>query len=167
MRAIRAEFAKLKGSRAPLWTALVVVVMVALGLIGAVAFGKPETIDALKKAGGAFAQAASAGLYTPNWKNMLRLGPQAIAGSWGVLVFSFVTAYVFGREFKEGTDSAMLTTPVRRETVVLAKMIVLAAWVFGLAALSFIASVTGFAILGLDGFSWSVLVGSLADTAEV
>ena len=48
----------------------------------------------------------------------------------GVIVFSIVTAWVFGREFSDHTAKDLMALPTSREKIVTAKLIVIAAWVF-------------------------------------
>ena len=155
MRALRAEFLKLKRSRTLLWTALVVVVYAAFSTVMIVALKDPEIMRSVASAGGSFTKAAAAGLYDLNWANQLHTFVQGIAGTWGVLLFSFVTAYVFGRERKEDTEKNMLTSPVRREYFVAAKMVVVACWVLALTLLSLAAHAAGIALWGVEGFAWS------------
>jgi len=161
MRAIKAEFMKIKGSKVPLWTALAVVAYAAVAIGGAFAMKNGDTAASLAKAGGAWAEAAELGRYTPTWENMLRSNVQGIAGAWGVFLFGFVTAYVFGRERKEGTDATLLTAPVKRRTFALAKMVVVVAWVLALTILSFAIQTVGMGLAGLDGFAWEHISRSL------
>jgi ABC-type transport system involved in multi-copper enzyme maturation permease subunit len=163
MRAIHAEFQKLKGSKVPLWTFLATIAYGAIAIAGAFAMktGAGETAAALGKAGGAWAQAAALGRYDPTWENMLRQNTQGIAGAWGILLFGFVTAYVFGRERKEGTNATMLTSPVQRRSFAVAKMVVIAVWCLALTLFSFIFQTVGMAPAGLSGFAWVYVFRSL------
>jgi ABC-2 type transport system permease protein len=74
---------------------------------------------------------------------------------------------VFGREFKEGTAKTMLTLPLRREYVVLAKMVVVAVWVLGLGALSILVTMGTAIALGVPGFAWTHVLDSAIDTLGV
>jgi ABC-2 type transport system permease protein len=167
MRAVAAEFMKLKRSRMPLWSGLVVLVAAGLGLAVMPVLSDPATQAKVAAGGGAFAKAVATGLYHPTWANYLHIGTQGMSGSWGVLTFGLVTAYLFGRESRERTSSAMLTLPLRREYVVLAKMVVLAVWVFGLAILSVLLTMGVVAVLGVEGFSWSAVFKNVTDTLAV
>ena len=76
-----------------------------------------------------------------------------VVGAGGMLVLSFIVAYVFGREYVEATAKNMLGLPVGRHWFVIAKLVVAAVWwvVLVLAVLA-----ESFAIgllLGLPGFS--------------
>ncbi|MDO9107926.1 MAG: hypothetical protein Q7U89_02915, partial [Coriobacteriia bacterium] len=97
MRAIKAEFMKLKGAKVPLWTAIAVVAYGLIAIGSSFAMKSGDAGAALAKAGGAWAEAAALGRYTATWENMLRQNVQGIAGAWGIFLFGFVTAYVFGR----------------------------------------------------------------------
>jgi hypothetical protein len=72
--------------------------------------------------------------------------------SAGTIVIGTIEAFVFGREFAEGTAKNMLTLPIRRSMFVAAKIVVSIVWyacivlvVYGLAIL------LGF-LVGLPGF---------------
>jgi ABC-2 type transport system permease protein len=64
-----------------------------------------------------------------NWSTFFGVLTQAIAVG-GAIVFSIVTAWVFGREFSDHTAKDLLATPTSREHTVTAKLIVISAWVF-------------------------------------
>ena len=167
MRVLAAEFLKLKRSRMPLWSGLIVLVAGGLGLAVLPVLSDPATQAQIAKGGGVFAKAVAAGAYSPTWTNYLRIGLQGMSGSWGVLTFGFVTAYLFGREFKEGTAKSMLTLPIRREYMVLAKMVALAVWVLCLGALSVLVTMGTATALGVGGFSWARVLKNVIDTLGV
>lgn len=164
MRMIAAEFFKLKRSRMPLWSGLIVLVAAGLGLAVLPVLGDPKIQAEMAKSGGVFAQAVAAGMYQPSWTNYLRIGVQGMSGSWGILTFGLVTAYLFGRESKEGAAKTMLTLPIRREYVVVAKLLVLAVWVFALGLLSVLLTSVATAALGVSGFTWAAVLTSLGET---
>jgi ABC-2 type transport system permease protein len=157
MRALRAELGKLKRARMPLWTVLVLVGYTLVMSVFGVALTDPQVGAKLGASGGAFTQAAAQGLYRANWENYLRFNFQGIAGSWGLLVFGLIVAYVFGREYSEGTAKNMLTLPIRREWFALAKMSVVALWVLALTLLSVVLQVVSALLLDLPGFSWAIV----------
>jgi hypothetical protein len=164
MRSIRAEFLKLKGSRVPIWTALAVVAYSTLPIAGGFAWEKLDATAAFSKVGGAWLEAAERGYYLPTWENLLRQNVQAVAGGVALLLFGFVTAYVFGRERKEGTDATLLTAPVVRWKIGAAKLVVVAAWVLALTVFWFALQTAGFAVFSPSGFSWSLIWRSLGQT---
>ena len=80
-----------------------------------------------------------------------------IIGMGGMLLLSFIVAYVFGREYAEGTAKNLLALPVARHWIVLAKFVVAAAW-WLVVVLAVVAEalVIGLA-LALPGFSTGVM----------
>lgn len=147
LRALRAEVTKLKRSRTPLWTGLVVLLAPA---ITASTFNLSDTSPSRM-----------------SWAAFMRGGPQLMASWYGIVLFGMVAAYLFGREYGEGTAKEMYTLPLRREHFFAAKMIVLAVWVLGLAALSLAAQASYAAVLGLDGFSWGEAARCVATSVKV
>jgi ABC-type transport system involved in multi-copper enzyme maturation permease subunit len=51
-----------------------------------------------------------------------------VVGSAGLLILAFVVAYLFGREYSEGTAKNLLALPVERHWFVLGKFVVAAVW---------------------------------------
>ena len=72
------------------------------------------------------AKANLAGL-DATWPGYLAL-VTLFVGIGGMLLLSFIVAYVFGREYAEGTAKNLLALPVARWSFVLAKFVVAAAW---------------------------------------
>src|SRR5687767_11211599 len=72
---------------------------------------------------------AQLAMSTADWITFFSVLTQAIAVG-GVIVFSIVTAWVFGREFSDHTTKDLLALPTSREKIVIAKLIVIAAWAF-------------------------------------
>jgi ABC-2 type transport system permease protein len=71
---------------------------------------------------------------TADWPTFLSVLAQAIAVG-GILLFSLIGAWVFGREFVDGTVKDLLAVPVGRGAILLAKFIVVALWSLALTAL--------------------------------
>jgi len=99
---------------------------------------------------------------TATWRayfSMLTL----MVGIGGMLLLSFIVAYIFGREYTEGTAKNLLALPVSRHWFVLAKLVVAAVW-WALLVVAAIAE--GFALgaaLGLPGFSSSLALNAVHD----
>lgn len=72
---------------------------------------------------------AQLAMSTAEWITFFSVLTQAIAIG-GVIVFSIVTAWIFGREFSDHTAKDLMALPVSREEIVIAKLIVIAVWVF-------------------------------------
>lgn len=146
-RALKVEFLKLKGATLPLWT--LAVVGVSPMMSGAVGTADRQWFQSL------------------SWATFLDMGLANMATWYAFLLFGLITAFLFGREFGDGVASAALTAPVRREHVVLAKMIVLALWILVLAVLGVVAQGLWGLAFGLDGFAWSAVGPVLVDTLSI
>ena len=86
-----------------------------------------------------------------------------VIGVGGLLLLSFIVAYIFGREYTELTAKNMLALPVGRHWFVIAKLVVAAAW---WAVLVVAVLAEAFAIglaLGLPGFSAGLMVSALGN----
>ena len=60
----------------------------------------------------------------PAYFSMLTL----VVGMGGMLLLAFIVAYIFGREYTEGTAKNLLALPVGRHWFALAKLVVAAVW---------------------------------------
>ena len=72
---------------------------------------------------------AQLAMSTADWTTFFSVLTQAIAVG-GVIVFSIVTAWVFGREFSDHTAKDLMALPTSREVIVTAKLMIISAWVF-------------------------------------
>jgi ABC-2 type transport system permease protein len=147
LRVVIAEAAKLKRSTMPFWTAAVVLVAPTL------------TIGGMRATGCTIADTG--------WSAFMHSAPQMVAGVWGTLLFSLVTAYLFGREYSDGTVHSVFVLPLRRETVVLSKAIVAAAWVVVLVVWGVVAHALYGIVHGVPGFAWAPLADAVADSLVV
>ena len=86
-----------------------------------------------------------------------------VVGVGGMLLLSFIVAYIFGREYTEGTAKNLLALPVGREWFVLAKLVVAAVWWLALAAAVIAESLVVGLALGLPGFSARVATGLIGN----
>jgi ABC-2 type transport system permease protein len=147
LRALRAEAWKLKRSRMPLWTGLIVLVAQLAQVSGV----RSMSADGIRI----------------GWATFMRSGVALLASWYGLVLFGLVAAYLFGREYGEGTAKEMLTLPLRREYIVAAKLVVLAGWVLELTLLSVVALAGYAALLAVDGATWAEAVRSLMDALAV
>jgi ABC-2 type transport system permease protein len=85
----------------------------------------------------------------PSYFGMIHQG----AAAGGMILLSIIAAYVFGREYAEGTAKNMLALPVSRHWFVLAKLVVSLAWFAVLTALVVVEGFVVGALLNLPGFS--------------
>src|SRR5215211_8239896 len=72
---------------------------------------------------------AQMAMSTADWTTFFSVLSQAVAVG-GAIVFSIVTAWVFGREFSDHTAKDLMALPTSREKIVVAKLIIISAWGF-------------------------------------
>lgn len=99
----------------------------------------------------------------PAFLSMLTL----IVGIGGMLLLAFIVAYVFGREYADGTAKNLLALPVGRHAFVVAKLAVAGLWWVVLVALIVVETLVLGAALGLPGFSAPLLLARMGDIALV
>jgi ABC-2 type transport system permease protein len=99
-----------------------------------------------------------------DWPFFLSMFAQGIAIG-GLLLFSLVGSWVFGREFADGTLKDLLAVPVSRSTIVLAKFIVITLWSIVLTAAIYIAGLVLGAVIGLSQGTVGILLQGSATLA--
>lgn len=90
-----------------------------------------------------------------------------IVGMGGTLLLAFVAAYVFGREYSEGTAKVMLTLPVPRPEFVIAKLVVAALWWLAIVLVVFAEAVAVAVWLGLPGITTGDIASLLGNLLVV
>jgi ABC-2 type transport system permease protein len=134
-QALWVELLKARRSKMPLLTALVFIFLPLVGGLFMVILKDPEMARQM----GLISAKAQLTMGEANWGtyfNFLILGMAA----GGVVVFGFITSWVFGREYADQTLKDLLALPTRRTTIVLAKFIVIGIWSL---ILAFICCITG------------------------
>ena len=71
---------------------------------------------------------AQLAMSTAEWPVFFGVLSQAVAIG-GVIVFSIVTAWIFGREFSDHTAKDLMALPTSREKIVTAKLLIISVWV--------------------------------------
>jgi ABC-2 type transport system permease protein len=158
--AVWIELRKATRSRMPLFTAL--------GFL-AVAFGIAFLMFVYKyptfaRTIGLISAKANLAGGTADWPYYLGFLAQAIAAG-GILLFSLIESWVFGREFADGTLKDLLAVPVSRATILLAKFIVVALWSIILTAMISIVSLLLGAAIGLPQGTTGVFLHGTATLA--
>jgi ABC-2 type transport system permease protein len=121
--AIWSESLKARRSKVP-WATLVAFSLAPLvGGLFMVILKDPQQARRL----GLLGTKAQLGAASADWPIFLGLLAQSIAVGGGV-IFAFLTAWVFGREFADRTIRNLLATPTPRRAIVTAKAIVVASW---------------------------------------
>ena len=143
--AVWIELRKATRSRMPLFTALGFLVL-ACGLAFFMFIYKYPTFA--RNIGLISAKANLVG-GAATWPYYLGVLSQALAIG-GILLFSLVESWVFGREFADGTLKDLLAVPVARANILLAKFLVVALWSLLLTVMLFLASLLFGAVIGLS-----------------
>jgi ABC-2 type transport system permease protein len=89
----------------------------------------------------------------------------------GAILFAFITAWVFGREFSDHTVKEILASPIPRGAIVGAKFTLIAIWIVGLCLMIFVVGLGVGTVADIPGWShelertsfWSlILIGLLS-----
>lgn len=105
---------------------------------------------------------AQMAMSTADWTTFFSVLSQAIAIG-GVMVFSIVTAWMFGREFSDHTAKDLMALPASRENIVLSKLLVLTLWAFCVTAWVYLIALVIGALVDMPGWSTQLAWRSLAD----
>lgn len=89
---------------------------------------------------------------TADWPTYLSMLGQAVTVG-GAILFAFLTAWIFGREFADRTVRDLLAIPMRRRTIVLGKAAVVAAWAIVISAWVILLGMLLGVLVGLPGWS--------------
>ena len=137
------ELRKATRSRMPLFTALGFLVL-ACGLAFLLFFYKNPTFA---RCIGLISAKANLAGGAATWPYYLGILGQVLAGG-GLLLFSLVESWVFGREWADGTLKDLLAVPVARATLLLAKFLVVVLWSLLLTVMLFLVSLLLGAAIG-------------------
>jgi ABC-2 type transport system permease protein len=154
--ALGVESLKARRSVAPWLTALAFTIAPLVGALFMYILADP---DRARRMGliGQKAQLAGGG---SDWTAYFAFLAQAVTVG-GFILFAFVAAWVFGREFSDGTARSLLALPTSRPAIVAAKLTVVALWCGALTALVTVIGLLAGAALGLPGWSAAALSAGL------
>ena len=99
-----------------------------------------------------------------DWNGFL-LGAAQITGAGGLGGFAVVLAWIFGREFGDGTITGLFALPVRRSTIALAKLLVYGVWATSMSVLLAIVLLAVGTVAGLgpiDSQTWGTVSRQIA-----
>jgi len=94
-----------------------------------------------------------------DWPSLLRLLAETI-GAGGFVLFAFLTAWLFGREFADRTVRGLLAIPTPRWAIVVAKLLVVALWCGGISIWIMVLGLLVGALVGLPGWSASLVLST-------
>ncbi|MBI5842341.1 MAG: ABC transporter permease [Chloroflexi bacterium] len=127
-----AETLKMRRSKVPLVSAIGFSMAPLAGGLFMVILKDPEAARAM----GLISAKAQLMVGVADWPAYFGFLSQAIAAG-GMVLFSIITIWVFGREFSDRTAKELLALPTSREATVTAKFIVIAAWSLAITLLIF------------------------------
>ena len=155
--AVSTEFLKSRRSRVP-WGVSIgfSIAPLVMGLF-MVILKDPEAARAL----GLLGSKAQLTAGTADWPTYWSLLGQAVTVG-GSILFAFLTAWIFGREFADRTVRGLLATATPRPTIVVAKAVVIAAWGTAISAWIVLLSLAIGGLIGLPGWSASTATQALA-----
>ena len=146
-----AESKKFFHSKVPLITMLAVLIIPFVGGFFMLILKDPEMAQRM---GFISAKAQIAG--SADWPSYLGLLAQAVSIG-GLIIFGFVSSWVFGREYSDRTIKDLLALPVSRHSIVLSKFVLVFLWCAVLAILVFtLGLITGNAV-DMPGWSYETL----------
>ena len=154
--ALTTEFLKARYSRVPWGVAVGFSIAPLVGGLFMIILKDPDAARSLGLLG-AKAQLTAG---TADWPTFLNLIGQAVAVG-GAILFAFLTAWVFGREFADRTMRGLLASPTPRRTIVLAKYTVVAGWGLAVSAWVIALGLAIGALIGLPGWSTSAALRTL------
>ncbi len=164
LAALWAETLKARRSRVPLVTAAAFSVLPIVGGLFMIIIKDPERAREMGLVG-AKAQLLSAG--PADWTSYVQFLSMGTAMG-GAILFAFITAWVFGREFTDHTAKELLAVPTRRETIVGAKFLLTAVWFLALTVLIYLIGLATGTAIGLPGWSaqlgWTTFYGLIVTT---
>lgn len=157
-KALVTEFLKLRRSKVT-WFSLIAL---SLGPLGIALFmwivrepGRAAQLGLL----GTKANLAGLEATWPSYFSMLTL----VVGIGGMLMLAFIVAFVFGREYADGTAKNLLALPVPRVWFVLAKLVVAAVWWFVLVVAVLVEALAIGSVVGLPDLSAGLALGGAGD----
>ena len=121
--ALWAETLKLRRSKVPFFTTL----GFSMGPLGGGLFMVILKDPQAARAMGLISAKAQLMIGVADWPAFFGFLAQAVAAG-GMILFSIITIWVFGREFSDRTVKEMLALPTSRETIITAKFVVITVW---------------------------------------
>ena len=153
--ALWAETLKMVRSKVPLFTAIGFCMVPLAGGLFMIILKDPEAARSL----GLITTKAQLLTGTADWPSFFGFLAQAVAAG-GMILFSIITIWVFGREFSDHTVKEMLALPTARESIVTAKFIVIAIWSVIITVFIFGISILVGTLIVIPGWSIELLGAS-------
>ena len=166
LAALWAETLKARRSKVPLLATLGFTLAPLMGGLFMFIMKDPESAREM----GLLSVKAQLTMSTADWPPSFSVLTQAV-GIGGVIVFSIVTAWVFGREFSDRTAKDLMALPTSREAIVAAKLIVISTWAFLTCAWIYLVGLVVGGLVNIpgwtDGLAWQSLLDVFVTAAMV
>lgn len=94
---------------------------------------------------------------TADWPSYFSLLAQAIAVG-GLLVFGFITSWIFGREYSDRTIKDLLALPISRSIIVFSKFIVAVLWCLILSIFVLVLGLIVGKVVDIPGWSSDIMI---------
>ena len=150
--ALWAETLKMVRSKVPLFTAIGLSMVPLAGGLFMIILKDPEAARSM----GLISAKAQLMVGVADWTAFFGFLTQAIAAG-GLILFSIITIWVFGREFSDHTVKELLALPTSRETIVTAKFIVIVLWTFAITLFIFGLGLAVGTLVAIPGWSADLL----------
>ncbi len=150
--ALWSETLKMRRSKVPLFTAIGFSILPLAGGLFMVILKDPEAARTM----GLISAKAQLTIGAADWPAYFGFLAQGVAVG-GMILFSIVTTWVFGREFSDHTVKELLALPTSREVIVTAKFIVISVWTITMTLLIFGISLVVGKLVVLPGWSMELL----------
>jgi ABC-2 type transport system permease protein len=95
-----------------------------------------------------------------DWPSYFGILLQGMAAA-GAVIFALIAAWVFGSEFTNRTAKELLAVPVRRTTIIVAKLVLMAVWDLALTLLLFAVGLAVGLLLKIPGWNLQLGMASL------
>lgn len=152
---VSVEIKKFFCSKVPLITMFAALIIPFIGGLFMFILKEPNLAQ---KMGVISAKAQIAG--TADWDSYISLLTQAISIG-GLMIFGFVTSWIFGREYSDRTIKDLLALPISRNIIVFSKFIVVILWCLLLSILVFALGLVVGQVIDIPGWSLEFIIQGL------
>jgi ABC-2 type transport system permease protein len=151
-QAVWVELLKARRSKIPLLTALGISLIPLGGGFFMIVLKDPEMARQM----GLISAKAQITMGVADWPTYINF--LITAAAMGIIFFSFVVSWVFGREYTDRTVKDLLALPTSRSAIVFAKFVVIAVWSAGLTVLMALVGMCVGTLVGLPPVSLQVIL---------
>src|SRR5438270_615412 len=159
MAAFWAEALKARRSWMPWLTTAGFLLLPFIGGLFMIILKNPEQARAL----GLISTKAQLTVGVADWPTFFDMLSQGIAVGGGI-IFALITAWVFGREFSDGTAKELMALSTPRGVIVCAKFVLIGLWALGLTVLIVVVGLAVGSAVAIPGWSSALAWTSIRTT---